>query len=155
MGPEPSSGSCKRDWAAAATGIAILLHAMAASLLLWADESKVYFLGRPLGWVCGLKSALGLPCPTCGMTRSIVLSLHGEFARAWRMAPAGPVVLLGLLGFAVALLAISGIRVAGATERDGVVRIWLRRCALAYAGVATTVWLGGWGASFAAAWRAR
>ena len=94
--------------APAATGLAIALHAAVAWLVLRADEARVYVLGRPIGWVCGLRSRLGLPCPTCGMTRSVVLSLHGEVGRAWHVAPAGPVALFGLLALAGAVLAVAG-----------------------------------------------
>jgi hypothetical protein len=129
----------------------LILQAAAAFILLRADDERVYFLGRPLVWVCALKSRLHLPCPTCGMTRSLVLSLHGEIGKAWRIAPGGPVFLLGVLALAAALLVLS---MFGVSRRE-IAKSWLRRSALIYAGFATMVWLAGWALSFAAAWRAR
>jgi hypothetical protein len=123
--------------------------------LLRADETRVYLAGRALDVQCAFRSATGLPCPTCGVTRSVVMSLHGEFARAWSMAPAGPVAVLGLLAFAPAMLALAFIQWAGAEDRTAGVRLWIRRGALAYGTAATIVWLGGWVAHFEAALRAR
>jgi hypothetical protein len=138
--------------AAGFTGLALILQAAAAFILLRADDERVYFLGRPLVWVCAMKSRLHLPCPTCGMTRSLVLSLHGEVGRAWRIAPGGPVFLFGVLALAAALIALS---VFGEASRRELAKSWLRRSAVVYAGFATMVWLAGWAVSFAAAWRAR
>jgi len=137
--------------AAAVTGSAMILEAAAARLMLRADEASVYVLGRPIGWVCGLRSRLGLPCPTCGITRSVVLSLHGELGRAWQLAPAGPVVVFGLLAFAAALLVLAGAEWLGARKWGAAARSGLRRGALIYAGAATLVWIGGWVESLAAA----
>src|SRR5689334_7316775 len=97
---ESSGGASKPAWAAGITGLAIWLDAVIAGLLLRADESRVYVLGHPIGWVCAWRSQFHLPCPTCGLTRSLVLSLHGQLGLAWHLAPAGPVALFGLLGFA-------------------------------------------------------
>src|SRR5580693_10240734 len=88
-------------------GCVTLADALAGRWLLRADEQHVFVLGRPIAWVCTLRSRYGLPCPTCGLTRSVVMSLHGEFARAWRMAPVGPVAVLGMLVFAVTMLVLA------------------------------------------------
>jgi Protein of unknown function (DUF2752) len=123
--------------------------------LLRADEMRVYVAGRALDLQCAFRAATGLPCPTCGVTRSVAMSLHGEFARAWNMAPAGPVAVLGLLAFALAMLALALIQWAGAEDRTAWMRLWIRRGALAYGTAATVVWLGGWAVHFEAALRAR
>src|SRR5580658_8127829 len=91
-------------------GFVSLADALAARWLLRADEERVFVLGRPIEWVCALRSRFGLPCPTCGLTRSVVMSLHGEFARAWRMAPGGPVAVIGLVAFAMAMLALAWLQ---------------------------------------------
>src|SRR6204780_3524394 len=84
-----------------------LADGLAARWLLRADEEHGFVLGRPIEWVCALRSRFGLPCPTCGLTRSVVMSLHGEVGRAWRMAPAGPGGVIGLVAFAIAMLALA------------------------------------------------
>jgi hypothetical protein len=122
--------------------------------LLGADETRVYLAGRALDVQCAFRSATGLPCPACGVTRSVVMSLHGELARAWGMAPAGPAAVLGLLAFALAMLALAFIQWAGAEDRTAWVRLWIRRGALAYGTAATIVWLAGWVVHFEAALRA-
>jgi hypothetical protein len=152
---QPDARAREPGWAAGAAGLLLILQAAVAYVLLRADEERVYFLGRPLTWVCALKSSLHLPCPTCGMTRSLVLSLHGELTRAWHIAPGGPVFLFGMLALAACLLILSAIQVCGAVPWRELAKSWVRRCAVAYAGIATMVWLAGWAVSFAAAWRAR
>ena len=141
--------------APAAAGLAIMLDAALAWLVLRADEARVYVLGRPIGWVCGLRSRLGLPCPTCGMTRSLVLSLHGEVERAWHVAPAGPVALFGLLALSGALLVLGCSQLLGTRELELRAKSWIQRGALVYAGAAIMVWLGGWAMSFSAALHAQ
>ena len=137
--------------AALCTGAATLLQGAIAALLFSADLDRVYFLGRPIRWVCGFRARFGLPCPTCGMTRSIVLSLHGEIARAWRLAPAGPVVVFGLLAFAIALLALAFTQLRRVPKWEAVTTVWFRRSALLYSVVTVLVWAGGWTVRFRAA----
>ncbi len=138
--------------AAAAVGAAMLAQAALARLLLAADEVRVYVLGHPVDWVCGLRSRFGLPCPTCGLTRSLVLSLHGEVGPAWRLAPAGPVVVFGGLALAAALLVLAGTQWRAAREWERSAAWWIRRGALVYTSAAVVVWIGGWAVQFRAAW---
>jgi hypothetical protein len=132
-----------------AVGLFILLQMAAGRLLLDADELRVYVWGHPINWACALKARLGLPCPTCGLTRSVVLSLHGEIARAWNVAPGGPVAVLGCLGFAVALLLLNGMPLRYRERMEAA----LRSGTLAYAALAATAWIAGWAAQFTAALR--
>jgi hypothetical protein len=148
-------------------GCVTLADALAARWLLRADEEHVFVLGRPIEWVCALRSRFGLPCPTCGLTRSVVMSLHLEFARAWRMAPVGPVAVIGLVVFAIAMLALAWLQwspqraprvlpqglpqVRAVPRWEAGTRVWILRGAAIYAVGAVMVWLGGWAASFRAA----
>jgi hypothetical protein len=141
--------------AATAVGLAILLQITAGRLVLDADELRVYVWGHPIYWACALKARLGLPCPTCGLTRSVVLSLHGEIARAWNVAPGGPVAVLGCLGLAIALLLLACLQSGMPLSFRERMEAAIRSGALAYAALAATVWIAGWAAQFAAALRLR
>ena len=141
--------------AAGVAGAAMIAQAAAARLILRADDAYVYVLGRPIRWACALKSRTGLPCPTCGMTRSLVLSLHGEWARAWRLMPAGPVALAGLLALGAALLALAVVQRRGGRKAQARAQGYIRRGALVYAAAAAVVWMAGWAAGFSAALAAR
>ena len=110
----------------------ILLNALVGLVLFRADASHVFFLGRPIEFVCGFRRLLGIPCPGCGFTRSVVLALHGDWRMAWGLAPAGPMALVGLLGFAAALA------VPFTTKK------WIVRGTLIYAALTTLVWIGFW-----------
>ena len=82
---------------------------------LWAAVLVASFLGvdrrfdgareGPGRSVCLFRQATGLPCPTCGMTRSFGAIGRGAVGEAFRRHPLGPVVFL--------LLAVVGIRSAG------------------------------------------
>jgi hypothetical protein len=49
---------------------------------------------------CPLRTLTGVPCPLCGMTRSVVAAMHGHLFESLRFNPAGILVVL----LAVALL---------------------------------------------------
>jgi len=116
-------------------GSVIWLDALLIRLLLQANEDAVFFLGRKIEWVCGLRARYGLPCPTCGLTRSVILTLHGELTRAWMVNPSGPVFAFGLLAAGTILLLLPlypGFRLT------------FRRAALAYSAAAIVFWLAEW-----------
>ena len=64
--------------------------------LTWANLDQVWVFGRELHWGCWFKEHFGIPCPTCGMTRSVILTLHGNFSDAVLMNPAGPFLVAGV-----------------------------------------------------------
>ncbi len=49
--------------------------------------------------VCSFRALTGLPCPGCGLTRSMLATAHGDLSRAWTMHP------IGILFFALLLAA--------------------------------------------------
>jgi hypothetical protein len=69
----------------------------------WLAPAAVVLLGgfviaSPVGLPCPARAILGLPCPTCGMTRATRLAARGEIAAALAMHP--------LVGVVVPLLAM-------------------------------------------------
>jgi hypothetical protein len=142
--------------APAAAGLAILLEAGLARVVFQADEARVYALGRPLNWACSFRERFGLPCPTCGLTRSMILTLHGQLERAWRIAPGGPALALGVLFAAAGLLILAAAELwtANRSGLDQRMKLGLQTGTLAWASVSIVVWLAGWAAQFSAALRA-
>jgi hypothetical protein len=53
-----------------------------------AGASCVVWLAFGLPWPgCSFRQLTGLPCPTCGATRSALSLLHGNLAAAWQRNP--------------------------------------------------------------------
>jgi hypothetical protein len=93
---------------------ALALGLGAAAVLLDATREGVYLVGHRLDFVCGMKQLFGIPCPACGLTRGVVLTLHGRLADALAVNPAGPLVALGVAALA-AWLALGASRGAATT----------------------------------------
>jgi hypothetical protein len=100
--------------ASAAVGLIMLAQIVAAGILLRATPDGVSLLGRRFGGVCSFRRLTGRPCPTCGMTRSIVLTLNGQIGAALRVNFAGPVWVLAVATIAAALLWLAWRRSQGA-----------------------------------------
>jgi hypothetical protein len=49
-----------------------------------------------VGPVCILKRTTGIPCPSCGSTRSMLSLIHGDIVAAWFWNPFGFLILGGL-----------------------------------------------------------
>ena len=90
--------------AAGVVGAVLLLQLTLVRLLATADVNHVSLLGHELHWGCWFKQLFGIPCPACGMTRSVILTLHGQLKPAFQMNAAGPVGVLGLILFSVMML---------------------------------------------------
>jgi len=119
-------------------GIFLFLGLILLRVAAWADASQVWLFGRQLNWGCWFKEHYGFPCPTCGMTRSVILTMHGDFNNAFLLNPAGPFLIAGLL--LVALIALR-LPMAGLKE------IKSRQLALGlslYGWVFVCVMLGQW-----------
>jgi len=94
----------------------------------------------PMPAFCIFKHFTAVPCPGCGLTRSLDSLLHGEIELAWQFNPCGYLVLLALASqVVIALLEVQ--KVVGTSARlqasllgDAVVRfgllsVWLIRLA--------------------------
>lgn len=56
-------------------------------------------------YVCPVRAAAGIPCPTCGMTRAFVALARGDPGAAVAASPLGALVAAGAWAFAVAAAA--------------------------------------------------
>ena len=68
---------------------------------------------------CMFKRVFRLPCPGCGLTRSVSSVLHGDFLKSWHYHP------LGIFFVAVALLFV--VNLAMPRRRTVIVRRFFRK----------------------------
>jgi len=73
--------------------------------------------------LCVFHAVTGLPCPGCGLTRSLASVSHGHVGDAFRYHPFGPVIYALLVGLTAAALA--------GEARRARLRAWLERGPLA------------------------
>lgn len=93
------------DWGWALTLFLTGVLAVGVSFIFYPSEDPNWtmILGRQFGGECGFQVALGLPCPSCGMTRSWVWLVRGEVVKSFTYNAAGSLLLIwlavgGLLG---------------------------------------------------------
>ncbi|MCX7847172.1 MAG: DUF2752 domain-containing protein [bacterium] len=114
-------------------GACVLVGGLAAALIL----RLCPFPDDPRWSPCLFRRVTGLPCATCGLTRSLASLAHGSWQRAYAYHPLGlPVALL--LGTAWVALSWFWLREQPIPPR--LVRAWLLAC-LAVAVVAFILWL--------------
>ena len=70
--------------------------------------------------ICQFRRLTGLPCPTCGVTRSLAMLAKGEWQRAIAYHPLGPLVAVALCGGWLYLLWCAVTRVTPAMPRGRV-----------------------------------
>jgi hypothetical protein len=119
----------KKPGAAVLAGALLLLQLALVAALFSADAAGVWFAGTHYGAACFFRERLGIPCPTCGMTRSVILTLHGCLPAAFALNPAGPLWVAAVGAVAAALLAA---------------RRWARPVALAGGGMFALVAAAHW-----------
>lgn len=109
--------------AAGLAGAGLVAALLVVRALATASRGAVYFNGRELGWECSIRQMFGVPCPSCGLTRSVLLTLHGHLGAAFEVNPGGPLVVLGIVLLAALLFALAlPRRAAPAKPSDGLVR---------------------------------
>lgn len=130
--------------AATITGAGLLLQVAAIRLLFRAGETSVSLLGRELRGACEFKQRFGLPCPTCGASRAVVLSAWGHFGQAWSLNPLGPLLVFGLLLTGVLLLGVAVAQRYGSGEAAKRASAMVRVALLAYGSAVCVIWIGSW-----------
>jgi hypothetical protein len=125
-------------------GALVLAQLLLLRALASADAERVFVAGRELRWGCLFRRAFGLPCPACGMTRGVLLTLHGQIADALRVNPAAPVLTLGVALFAAALVFVALYQRAHDPLASGRLRARLLLASRAYAGLLFAVMLAHW-----------
>jgi hypothetical protein len=60
----------------------------------WLGLALAVFSPHTGGVTCWVKSLSGVPCPGCGMTRSLSSGLRGMFGQSWHYHPMGLLILL-------------------------------------------------------------
>jgi len=131
---------------AAAAGSAVFLNALAIGVLMQADDARVYILGHPVELACALRTHFGIPCPTCGFSRAVVLALHGSIGRAWHLAPGAAAGVCATLAFAAALLILAALRASRSPAAQPFGR-QLRRVSVVCAVLVGVIWAAGWAAA--------
>lgn len=109
-----------------ATVIAVILAGLAAGFVLETavrrGESVLTLWGHRLPATCSFRLATGLPCASCGLTRSVVLLLHGRILDSWAQHPFGvPTLALILLALPPRVAGVLGRRPRWASRWD---RAW-------------------------------
>lgn len=73
---------------------ALAVIALALVLEIRGQRVVLPILGVPLPESCWFKRLTGLGCPGCGLTRSVICLVHGDFLGAWNFNPGGYVFFL-------------------------------------------------------------
>ena len=130
-------------------GALLLVQLAFVRLVASATTERAYLFGRELHWECWFKERLGFPCPTCGMTRSFLLSLHGQFTEAAQLNPAGLLLVLGLVVFSLALIFLMFYRQRHTTLAAGALHRRIRLGASVYGSLLVFVLFAHWLAEIA------
>jgi hypothetical protein len=131
-------------------GALLLVQLAFVRALASATPERAYLFGRELHWDCWFKQHFGFPCPTCGMTRSVLLTLHGQFNEAARLNPAGLLLVFGVVLLGLALIFLMFYRARRTSLDAGVVHRRIRLTASAYGSLLVVVLFAHWLAEIAA-----
>lgn len=67
---------------------------LAVAALLQPGVGELGLFGLSLPVVCTLRAATGWLCPGCGLTRSFVATVHGDWSAGFALHPIGPPLLI-------------------------------------------------------------
>lgn len=122
----------------------MLLALAAARAAGSATPERVYLLGREVRWGCLFQKIYGLACPTCGMTRAVLLTLDGRTRDALAANPAGPLLVAGLVVLGLSLVSVALFRRARGPLAAGLFARRVRTGARAYALLLVAVLFAHW-----------
>ena len=125
-------------------GALVLLQLVIVRALASVRDERVFVAGRELHWGCWFARAFDFPCPTCGLTRSVLHTLHGEFGAAWQLNPAGLFLVCGLVLLGLALIFLSFHRRRHTPAASGAVHRRIRIYTKAYAHLLVAVLFAHW-----------
>ena len=118
----------------------VALFVIAARLDPYGPDGTPLGMGthRQLGLPeCNFLRLTGLPCPSCGMTTSFALLMHGDLAASLRANAVGTLLALCLLGL-IPWSVISALRGRWLWVRR--LEPWLLRSVIVFAGLALLRW---------------
>lgn len=125
-------------------GALVLLQLCILRSLASVRDGRVFVAGRELLWECWFKRWLDFPCPTCGLTRSVLHALHFRFGAAWQLNPAGLFLVSGLVLLALALLFLAFHRRRHMPAASGAVHRRIRIATKVYAHLLIAVLFAHW-----------
>ena len=125
-------------------GAALLLLLAVVRAVASATPERVYLFGHVFHWECLFKQLFAVPCPTCGLTRSVLLSLHGQFRDAAQVNPAGLLLVLGFVLFSLALIFLMFYRQRHTSLAAGAMHRRLRLGASLYGNLLLAVLFAHW-----------
>lgn len=125
-------------------GALVLLQLVIVRALASVRDGRVFVAGRELHWGCWFARTFDFPCPTCGLTRSVLHTLHGEFGAAWQLNPAGLFLVCGLVLLGLALIFLSFHRRRHTPAASGAVHRRIRIYTKAYAHLLVAVLFAHW-----------
>jgi hypothetical protein len=64
----------------------------------------IYNQGYQIPFACPIRHLTGIPCPTCGMTRSLMAAVRGEWMVSIDYHLFGPILIAVLIGIAIHLV---------------------------------------------------
>lgn len=131
--------------------LAPLLSLVIARRITATDGLSVWIAGYELHGVCWVQERFGASCPFCGITRSVIFTVHGELSRAAQLNPGGVLLVFGIALVCVACMFLSFAQstlhnLDAANAATTMQRTHNRvACFFAfYAALTTAVIIGGW-----------
>lgn len=93
MDSPSSADAARRPWLTPGRLVALLGLGVAGAALAFGART---YAGLPE--LCAFHAMTGLPCPTCGITRSFAATAHGHLMEAFRYHLFGPPAFAAMLG---------------------------------------------------------